>query len=106
MCLIDKILLVAKIESGQVTISRQKFPLNALFRQVAGEIRSRFSEKELNLVFTPSEEQEDASILCGDRELLRIVLTELLDNACRFSEGNEVRCTANMETGWHGIVSG
>ncbi|NMB70664.1 MAG: HAMP domain-containing histidine kinase [Bacteroidales bacterium] len=103
LCLIDKILLVAKIESGQVTISRQKFPLNALFRQVAGEIRSRFSEKELNLVFTPSEEQEDASILCGDRELLRIVLTELLDNACRFSEGNEVRCTATWKP--DGMVS-
>lgn len=96
LCLIDKIILVAKIETHQVEIFPQSFHVATLFKQVAAEIRNKFSEKEMQLVFVPPEEQQDGLMVHTDRELLRIILTELLENACLFSEGKQVRCTASL----------
>lgn len=96
LSLIDKIILVAKIETHQVEIFPQSFHVATLFRQLAAEIRNKFSEKEMQLVFFPPEEQQDGLMIHTDRELLRIILTELLENACRFSEGMQVRCTAGL----------
>jgi len=96
LSLIDKIILVAKIETNQVEIFPQSFHVATLFRQLAAEIRNKFSEKEMQLIFVPPEEQQDGLMIHTDRELLRIILTELLENACRFSERIQVRCTAGL----------
>ena len=98
LSLIDKIILVAKIETNQVEIFPQSFYVATLFRQLAAEIRNKFSEKEMQLIFVPPEEQQDGLMIHTDRELLRIILTELLENACRFSEGIQVRCTASLQS--------
>ena len=98
LSLIDKIILVAKIETNQVEIFPQSFHVATLFRQLAAEIRNKFSEKEMQLIFVPPEEQQDGLMIHTDRELLRIILTELLENACRFSEGIQVRCTASLQS--------
>lgn len=96
--LIDKILLVAKIESGQIEIFFQNFSVSNIFKQVGSELRNRFSEKEPKLIFVPSEELEEGLIVNTDKELLRIILMELLENALRFSEGKEIHCRAKMES--------
>lgn len=98
LSLIDKIILVAKIESNQIKTCFQSFPIATVFKIVALEINNKFSEKEVLLVFVPSEDEKDGLELHTDKELLRIILTELLDNACRFSEGKPVRCIAKMKS--------
>lgn len=96
--LIDKILLVAKIESGQVEIFLQNISVTNIFKEVDSELRNRFSEKEPKLIFSPPEELEEGLIVNTDKELLRIILMELLENALRFSEVKEIHCRAKMES--------
>lgn len=90
--LIDKILLVARIESRQICPHKSSFPVKKLFEDLKTFIHSKFPEKENMLLFLPDSETISGMTIHSDRELLRTVLSELLDNACQFSESSEIRC--------------
>jgi signal transduction histidine kinase len=75
--LVEDLLDLAKIESGQVTFQRHKINLNELIQIVAGRFQLRMAEHQVSLKVQPGE----APTITGDADRLSQVITNLLDNA-------------------------
>ncbi len=75
--LIDDLLQLSRV--GRAALHRQAVDLSALAREVAGELRRHDPGREVGI------EVEDGLALDADRQLLRIVLENLLGNAWKFS---------------------
>ncbi len=94
--LINDILDISKIESGQIVINREKFSLKDFFREleaVAREEQVRYEKIHLKLYFR-QENCKDDPWMEGDPHRLKQVLSNLIGNALKFTEKGcvEVRC--------------
>ncbi len=89
LALIDDILDLSKIESGQLMIVNKEFNLNILLEEVfANTIVSNKNDKiELRLKNTC--EQQKLKLL-SDRIRFKQILSNLLNNACKFTENGFV----------------
>lgn len=89
--LINDILDLAKIESGQLALERVEFNLRELIDQIADMMAVRASEKKLELVARVAPEVPQQML--GDPLRLRQILINLLGNALKFTEQGEVILT-------------
>jgi PAS domain S-box-containing protein len=86
--LIDDVLDLAKIESGNLTLDATDFDLNDLAERVAETLSIRAHQKGLELAVYISPNVRTA--LVGDPMRLRQVLINLIGNAIKFTERGEV----------------
>ncbi|MBL8132518.1 MAG: GAF domain-containing protein [Anaerolineae bacterium] len=95
LSLIDDVLDLSKIEAGQVTLHRTPLRFSELIDQVMREIHPTLEEKNLafDVFITPDEPQINA-----DPRALQQVLTNLLDNAVKFTREGGVRVTIETVT--------
>ncbi len=95
--LVDQLLDLSRLESGDVPLDRQILPLQPLVSQVVSEIdvsRSRAGVRVRSAV------PEELPAVWGDPERVHQVLFNLLDNAVRFTpEGGEVVISASGHNG-------
>ncbi len=86
--LIDDVLDFSKIEAGRLSLERVPFELHATLREIVELLRFRASAKrtELSLVLRPGIPEW----VWGDPGRLRQVLTNLVGNAVKFTEGGQV----------------
>ena len=82
--LAENILNVARIDSNTLTLRRESFDLNTF---VERSINERRSKKGINLRFEPSSAEVTVS---ADKERISQVLSNLLDNAIKFTSNGEV----------------
>jgi PAS domain S-box-containing protein len=80
--IVDDLLRVARVDAGQIVLSRTPCDLVALIRSAIAEQRSTFKAREQTVVFRPTVRTAAAFI---DVELFNIVLENLLDNASKYS---------------------
>ena len=86
--LVNELLDFAKIESGNFEIYNEEFDLRETINQSAKTLAARASEKGLELL---CEVDSDVAVkVIGDGRRLGQVLTNLLSNACKFTEKGEV----------------
>ncbi|NPA37671.1 MAG: hypothetical protein GXO47_12575 [Chlorobi bacterium] len=85
LTLIDDILDLSRIESGQLIIIKEEFYLNELLEEVmAGAKVSKINDKiELRLVNTAEEQNLK---LFSDRTRIKQILSNLINNACKFTD--------------------
>ena len=96
--LLSDILDVARIESGKITIEATTFNAGDMVRSVAGLSQLKCDEKGVALELEIAPEIDQAVI--GDAVRVRQVVTNLLNNAVKFTEAGAVRLTAErMATG-------
>jgi signal transduction histidine kinase/DNA-binding response OmpR family regulator len=86
--LINDILDLSKVESGQITLENIDFDLRELVEKVGEVMALRAHEKGIELACRLMPEAPD--YLIGDPGRLRQVLTNLLGNAIKFTERGEV----------------
>ncbi len=86
--IINEILDFSKIEAGRMDIERIPFSLHETIDQVAALVALRAREKGIELFFHIVPNVPDA--LCGDPLRLSQVLTNLCNNAVKFTEKGEV----------------
>lgn len=98
--LIDDVLDLSQIESGQMALLRERVPLSEIVAAAVEAIRPLFDSKGLSL---STEVAGDIVLFC-DRTRLREVLLNLLSNAGRFTERGGVQVRARIE-GQEAIVS-
>jgi len=86
----------SKIESGVLELEECAFMLHDVLKDVADVVALRAAEKKLELYFyhTP----EIPSSLLGDPMRLGQVLTNLVDNAVKFTESGEIILRARLES--------
>jgi signal transduction histidine kinase len=85
--LIDDLLQLSRI--GRRTIERKKVDITAIARDIAGEILEQNEECRWNV------KVEDGLEAIGDPSLVRLILQNLIDNACKYSpEGGHIEVGA------------
>jgi len=84
---------LSRIESGELKLNRSPVKLyEDIIRPVADAMRSRLKEKHMRLRLENAEEMRGATLNL-DATLMRIVYTNLLDNALKYGkEGGEIVC--------------
>lgn len=95
--LIEQLLELSRLESGELPLQREDLPLAPLVMQVLSEIDVARSDSG---VVVESELPEDLPAVDADRERVHQVLFNLLDNAVRFTpSGGAVTVSAQRQNG-------
>jgi signal transduction histidine kinase len=76
---------ISRAESGALVLQRVRFDLRSLVDRVASSLGRRVAEKSQRL-----ELHAEPAIVEGDRELLRRVIENLVDNACKYTNAGGV----------------
>lgn len=85
--LIDKLMILSRIESGNVELNPTKFDLKIVIEKLYNEFLSLSVQKQIGFEYQVSGKQT----FCTDTKMLTLVLTELLGNAMKFSKYGKVR---------------
>jgi two-component system phosphate regulon sensor histidine kinase PhoR len=85
--LLNDLIDISMIESGEMRMSYRYFKINDLIEQVIQENKIIAEEKKLNLNFIPA--RDDLEVF-GDKEKLKQVLVNLILNAIKYTEIGKV----------------
>ena len=95
--LVEQLLELSRLESGDLPLHREPMPLRPLVERVVSEVAVARRDEG---VAVHNQVPADLSDLDADRERVHQVLFNLLDNAVRFTpEGGDVTVTAARENG-------
>ncbi len=95
--LVDQLLELSRLESGDLPLHREEVQLRPLVSRVLSEIEVTRARDDVELA---QEVPEDLPAIFADAERVHQVLFNLLDNAVRFTpSGGQVRVTASRHNG-------
>lgn len=77
---------ISKLESGELPIKRTKFKINELIKEVFESEETKSAKYNTKLVF--KEKYNDPIFVFADRERIRQVLVNLIDNAFKYGKPN------------------
>ncbi len=78
--LTTRLLTTARLESGQVALHRQPVPVRSLIDGVVAGLKDRLASMKLSIQL----DDESLGLNC-DRQLVSALLTQYIDNACKYS---------------------
>ncbi len=100
LVLINDLLDVSRIESGQMTLNEQEYDPEELIREILAMVRSKIEEKRLD--FSVDVDEKLPTKLYGDGLKIKQIVLNLITNAIQYTaEGSiyfAVRVTAKAET--------
>jgi signal transduction histidine kinase len=99
--LINTVLDIAKIESGQFTLNMAEYAIESVVETVRAATESLAETKKISL---KTDVAKSLPIAIGDEQRLTQVLLNLVGNAIKFTDAGEVRVTAKAVNG-HFAVS-
>jgi signal transduction histidine kinase len=95
--LVDDLLELARLDSGQIVFARDRVDLNRLIAAVVERLSPRAAEAGVTVRYDPPRFPN----LIGDGDRLAQVFTNLLDNAIKYSgAGGEVRVWGDTTEAW------
>jgi signal transduction histidine kinase len=98
--LINDVLSIAKIESGQATVTNAAFDLHRLLQNLGDLFRVRAREKGIRLMVEGADSAP--RYVSGDQGKIRQVLINLLGNALKFTQVGSVVLDTSWEDGARG----
>jgi GAF domain-containing protein/anti-sigma regulatory factor (Ser/Thr protein kinase) len=99
--LINTVLDIAKIESGQFTLNMSEYAIESVVETVRSATESLAQNKKLAL---KTEVAKSLPIGVGDEQRLTQVLLNLVGNAIKFTDAGEVRVTAKAIDGHFAVT--
>lgn len=78
--LTTRLLTTARLDSGEISIHAKPVSVDSLIEEVVASLRERLASQKVVIDL-----QQDNMILCCDRQLLLMLLTQYIDNACKYS---------------------
>jgi two-component system, OmpR family, sensor histidine kinase VicK len=99
--LTEDILDVTRIEGRTLKLNKENFVLAKIIREMAEDYATdlRNSDKNINIVFSCSKELESSHIL-ADQDRIKQVITNLVDNAIKFTEKGMITLTTEIDDGY------
>lgn len=88
--LVTNLLSLAKTDLGDEQILHSEFRLDELLLDIIPDLKRRMPDSRIKIDFSEIPEDPDRLQLHGNANLLRVALTNLLENACKFSDFKEV----------------
>jgi PAS domain S-box-containing protein len=98
--LVDKVLAITKLESGQMLLNFQQASLSELVRGQVAMLRSKAELRHLRLEFAGP---EAGPLTVFDPDKIREAIHQILDNAVKFTEQGEIRVTLEQH-GRHSLL--
>jgi signal transduction histidine kinase/DNA-binding response OmpR family regulator len=104
LSIINNILDFSKIEAGKIELEQVEFNLLDVIENVAATFSQQATDKHIDL--TASLHPDVPPLVCGDPDRLRQILSNLTNNAIKFTEQGEVvlRATLEAETDDHLVI--
>ncbi|MGB6973306.1 MAG: ATP-binding protein [Terracidiphilus sp.] len=75
-----RLLTTARLDAGEVTVHAQSISVASLLDEVLASLRDRIASMKIAVDLS-----DDGLTLCCDRQLLIMLLTQYVDNACKYS---------------------
>lgn len=93
------LLMLAGIENQEDYINTQKVDLMELLMDSVGQIQTLYPHQRISLTFSDGVRLQDRPLVIpGEESLLKAAVTNLLDNACKYSKGKDVGVSLEMNT--------
>jgi len=90
--LIEKIITISRLDSGQLKLNRREFNLNLKLQEIENRFREELianGKEDINFSLVPGSKDEDFSIYSDPMRLAEI-LNNLLENAVKFTDSGEI----------------
>jgi len=94
--MIDSLLDFAKIEAGKIEVKIEPVAIGMLMRDVASTVEASMNNSNIRIIL---EIGSEISTLNTDREKLRQIVLNLVDNAVKFTPQGEIRISARQDNG-------
>ena len=94
--MIDSLLDITKIESGKLEVRIESVELEEIIRSAISTIESTLNRNHVQLIRNIA---PDLPVLNTDRDKLRQIVLNLLDNAAKFTERGQVKISASEQKG-------
>ena len=78
--LTTRLLTTARLDAGEVTINATPVGVGSLIEEVVASLRDRLASMKVVIDL-----QDDNLVVCCDRQLMVMLLTQYIDNACKYS---------------------
>jgi two-component system sensor histidine kinase KdpD len=78
--LTTRLLTTAQLDAGEVTINARPVGVGSLIEEVVDSLRDRLATMKVQI-----ELANENMVLCCDRQLMVMLLTQYIDNACKYS---------------------
>lgn len=89
--LVSNLLSLAKTGFDETQIGSEKIRLDEILLEARTNVNKTFPENQIRLDFSALPQNPDWISIDGNPNLLRIALTNLMENACKFSANQEVQ---------------
>lgn len=94
LVLINDILDISRIESGQVKINPQQFNFNKLFEEITDMFLLASNEKGLEFTY---KKDEDLTLIYNDEVRIKQIIVNLIGNAIKFTEKGKIELNVYLE---------
>ncbi len=91
--LLNRLLLMARTSSESESNSDRKTRIDELLWQIREEMRKTNTEARIGISLDESLSDAEQMVVAGDEYLLRVALSNLIENGCKYSAGNSVDIT-------------
>jgi PAS domain S-box-containing protein len=97
LALVNEILVLSKIDAGEVYFSKNPFKPSQIINEVYNTLRIKAQEKSINFKFSIDKNAD--FIVLGDAMRLKQILVNLVNNAIKFTESGfvELNCRAEED---------
>jgi signal transduction histidine kinase len=93
--LVDKLMILSKIESGNIELTPKEININTVFEKLLKEFTPQSAQKQLGFEYLI----RGSHTFNTDVKMLTLVLTEMISNAMKFSKKGNIRFGAICKAG-------
>jgi two-component system phosphate regulon sensor histidine kinase PhoR len=101
--LVQDLVTISQLEKGVIRMRRQRFDLGALVREIFELLEQQAQKRGAKLELFPSELAEQEMPVVADRNRIRQVLVNLIDNAIKYGRESDGHVLVSLTPGRNGV---